>query len=140
MAEEIQEYTKQILEQLGMNEGGYPDDHKIYHIDFGNNLIVRYNDLDPGVYFNSDLVVLESKNREAFLMSLMHLNLFGRGAQGAVFGYDEGIKQLTLSLAVPYRLKFKEFKNILEDFVNYIEFWKTELTKAQMGQKSVLND
>lgn len=138
MAGEIQEYTDQIVEILNLEKGVYPDENKVFSLDLGQDLIVRYNDLHPGLYMVSYLGPLSEKNRETFLIALMHMNLFGNGTGKGVIGYDDEIKLLTFSQVVPYRLQFEEFKNALEDFINYVEFWKTELNKASQGMASIL--
>jgi hypothetical protein len=138
MAGEIQEYTEKIIKILNLDQGAYPNENKMYSLDLGDDLVVNYGDLHPGVYMVSYLLPLDVKRREVFSVSLMHLNLFGNGTGGGVIGYDEETKLLTFSQAVPYRLQFEEFKNALEDFINYVEFWKTELTKADKGESSLL--
>lgn len=138
MAGEIQDYTEKVIDFLGFDQASYPDENKIYSLDFGKDLVVRYSDLHPGVNFMSILGKLPDKNREVLVSSLMHLNLFGNGTGGGVFGYSEENKSLTFTTAVPYRLQFGEFKNALEDFVNFVDFWKSELARAQTGEKSLL--
>lgn len=138
MAGEIQEYTKKIIELLNFSQPSYPDENKIYTLDFGESLVVKYSDLHPGVHFMSVIGKLPEKDREVVVSSLMHLHLFGNGTGGGVFGYNEENKSLTFTHALPYRLQFEEFKNALEDFVNYVEFWMAELNKVSLGQKSLL--
>ena len=138
MAGEIQEFTKKIIELLSFDQASYPDENKIYSLDFDDGLVVKYSDLHPGVHFMGIIGKLPEKDREVIVSSLMHLNLFGNGTGGGVFGYNEENKSLTFTKAVPYRLQFGEFKNALEDFANYMEFWISELAKVQSGQKSLL--
>lgn len=138
MAGELQQFTEKVLELLGFNQSAYPDEDKLYSIDFGEGVVVRFSDLHPGVQFMGEIGDLPKSNQEVVLASLMHLNLLGNGTYGGVIGYDEHIKALTFTHAVPYRLNFGEFKNALEDFVNYIEFFKGQLFKAESGEKSLL--
>lgn len=138
MAGEIQEYTTQIIEQLGLVSDSYPNENKMFKLDFGGRIVVNYADLHPGVYFVSAVGPIPERGREVVITALMHLNLLGKGTADGVIGYDEEIKQLTFSMAVPYRVQFGEFKNKLEDFVNYVELWKEELKKATEQKKNVL--
>lgn len=138
MAGEIQTYTEKVMKLLGFEQACYPDESKIYSIDFGDGLVIRYSDLHPGVNFMSILGLLPESNREVVACSLMHLNLFGNGTGGGVFGYDEEIKSLTFTRGIPYRLQFGEFKNALEDFANYVEFWRAQLLNVGAGEKSLL--
>lgn len=138
MAGEIQEFTEKIIQILNLQQGAHPDEDKMYTLDLGDDLIVRYSDLHPGVYMVSHLGPLSDKSREVWAASIMHLNLFGNGTGGGVIGYDEEIKLLTFSEAVPYRLQFGEFKDVLEDFINYVDFWKNEIKKAENNKSSLL--
>lgn len=138
MTQDIQKFTDQLIELLKLDVDPNPDENKFYLLDLDDGLSVRYTDLNPGVYLVSTLGPLAQKNRETTLVSLMHLNLFGNGTGGAVIGYDEEINLLTFSQAVAYRVEFEEFKNILEDFINYVDYWRKELKKAELDQKSIL--
>lgn len=46
---------------------------------------------------------------------------------------------LTLSLSLPYEMNYMAFKDAMQEFVNYLEYWKTETARhekeAQMESK-----
>jgi hypothetical protein len=136
--EEIQKYTQQLIKELGVEQSPHPDENRIYTFIFGDGLAIRYNDLNPGLYLMSVLGTLPEDNRENFLMVLMHNNLLGMGTGGGVIGYDVGSKELTFAFAVPYRVSYREFRESIEDFANYVDFWKGELEKIKQGQTSIL--
>ena len=64
-------------------------------------------------------------------MYLMKANLLGQGTGGATLAMDENENFLTLSLVLPYDMNYKTFKDALEDFANYLDFWKAELIRHQ---------
>ena len=69
--------------------------------------------------------------REEVFMYLMKANLLGQGTGGSIIGLDRDEKFLTLCLVLPYDMKYKVFKDALEDFTNYLDFWKNELSCYQ---------
>jgi len=44
-------------------------------------------------------------------------------------------KDLTLSLGLPYELNYSIFREKFEDFVNYLVYWKEEVTKFEQESK-----
>lgn len=57
----------------------------------------------------------------------MHANFLGQGTGGASIGIDQDEKSLTLSLAIPYEVKYETFKEHLEDFLNYVGYWRDQI-------------
>lgn len=138
MANEIQQFTEQLSETLDLKEELQPDENKIYTLRISRNLVIQYADLNPGLNLMSYLEPLPNENKETFLMTLMRVNLFGKGTGGGVLGYDEESRLLTFMQAFPYTLTYKHFKEAIEDFINYVELWKAELQKLKDGKTSLL--
>ena len=69
------------------------------------------------------------KNKEDFYLFIMRANFLGQGTGNYVIGMDQEEKHLTLSSYIPYEMEFKKFKETVEDFVNYIDYWKEELAR-----------
>ncbi len=138
MADEIQQFTEQLSETLDLKQELQPDDNKIYTLRVSKDLVIQYADLNPGLNLMSYLEPLPNENRETFLMTLMRVNLFGKGTGGGVLGYDEESHLLTFMQALPYTLTYKHFKEAIEDFINYVELWKEELHKLKDGKTSLL--
>lgn len=74
----------------------------------------------------------DNQNEELFKEALL-ANLFGQGTGGALIGFDEAKKQLTLVKDVPYLVEYTEFKSILEDFINTVDFWRGETLNYSKG-------
>lgn len=136
---EIQQFTEELAESLGLEDDLHPDENEIYTLNLGEGLIIQYADLNPGLDLVSYLEKLPEENLETFLMALMRVNLFGRGTGGCVLGYDLESRFITHKRALPYALKYRDFKEAIEDFVNYVEFWKEQIAKIKRGEKSLLD-
>jgi len=67
------------------------------------------------------------QRREECLTLVMRANFLGQGTGGAVIGLDAEEKYLTLSLTIPYEVEFKTFNELLDDFVNYVDYWREQV-------------
>ena len=59
----------------------------------------------------------------------MKANLLGQGTGGAAIGIDPSEKFFTLSEVLEFEVNYKTFHEKLEDFLNYIDYWKEEVPK-----------
>lgn len=85
--------------------------------------------LDPGVHFSAMIAPPPTKEMEEFLLKMMKANFLGQGTGGGVLGMNEDESFLTLSLSLPYEMNYRAFRDAIEEFVNYLEYWKTETAK-----------
>ena len=103
-----------------------------------NDMIeVDLRDLDPGVAMRSKIGPCPEKRREDLLIFLMRANLLGQGTAGARIGLEADEKTLTLSLGLPYEMNYQAFKQHLEEFVNYLVYWRGEVAKFER-EESIL--
>ncbi len=72
-----------------------------------------------------------TKNREDFLILVMRANFLGQGTGGSIIGVDKEEKFLTLSSPISYEIEFKPFRELIEDFLNFVEYWREELDKHE---------
>ena len=91
--------------------------------------------LDTGAHFSAAIAPLPIKDQEELLLKIMAANFLGQGTGGGVLGLKEDESSLTLSLSLPYEMNYKAFKDAIEEFVNYIEYWKTEVAQYKEMQK-----
>lgn len=86
-------------------------------------------DLDPGFALQSKIEEVPTKKRDDFYIYLMRANFLGQGTGGARIGMDANEKFLTLSLGFSYEMNYQTFKESIEDFVNYVAYWREETAK-----------
>lgn len=101
----------------------------IFSLLIGEALKIKIKDLNPGVYFFSPICPCPKEKLEDLFIYLMKANLFGQGTFGAVIGLEE--ENLTLSSALPYDMNYRDFKEIVEDFANTVDFWKEEILRLK---------
>lgn len=105
-----------------MHEGAYP-----VSLNPETQIVMRQQ--DPGISFWAQIGSCPAVKREDLFMWLMKANFLGQGTGGAVIALDENENFLTLSSILPYDMNYKMFKEALEDFTNYLDYWKEELIR-----------
>ena len=93
------------------------------------NLSLSMRELNPGLVLTSQLGVCPKQKREALFSFLMHANFLGQGTGKAAIGLDNDEKFLTLTSPIPYEINYRDFKEKLEEFVNFTVYWKEELER-----------
>lgn len=96
----------------------------VYTIPLEESLSFQIASLPQGFTLNSHLIAAPSRNLEEFFEKALLANLFGQGTNGAILGLSEDGKMLTLSRNIDYDITYKEFRDIIEDFINTIDFWR----------------
>jgi hypothetical protein len=104
---------------------------KSYLLDINEDAQVKVWKIDSNIFLKADIILCPMKKREEIFTKLMQANLLGKSTGGAVIGIDEEEKYLTLSLTLPYEINDREFKERLEDFVNFLIYWKDEIIEMK---------
>jgi hypothetical protein len=67
----------------------------------------------------------------------MQANYLGQLTGPSRIGLSQDGKYLTLSLSIPYELTYRSFRELLEDFVNFLLYWREEVVKFEAEQRVV---
>lgn len=126
----LEKYIAQLCKDLNLAAAASLDERKMQHLTLGT-IKVSMRELDPGIYFHSPLAPVPSVQKEELFMLLMKANLIGQGTGGSTIALAEDESFLTLSLGLPYELNYKTFKETLEEFANFADYWKKEIGKWQ---------
>jgi hypothetical protein len=92
---------------------------------------ILLQEMEMGVYLHATIIACPQSKKEDLFLYLMRANLLGRGTGGTSIGLDRQEKFLTLSRSLAYELNYTEFKERLEDFVNYLLYWREEIEKFE---------
>lgn len=123
------ELIKTLAEELELDEIPKKEAEDLYHLSLNSELPITLQQLDPGVSFLGKIGACPAVKREELFILLMKANFLGQGTGGAVIALDANENFLTLSSVIPYDMNYKIFKDALEDFANYLDYWKEELIR-----------
>ncbi|MCP5506476.1 MAG: type III secretion system chaperone [Chlamydiales bacterium] len=101
-----------------------------YQVTIGASPTVSFKALDPGVFMTAQILPIPKEgNKEALYIYLMKANLLHQGTGHGVIGIDPSETYFTLSYTLPFEVNYRSFHESLEDFLNYIDYWKEEVPK-----------
>ena len=123
-------YLKQLCEELTIPSVPKANEEKLIPLRIGKESL-SLKDLEPGVSLQGSICLCPQQRKELLFIYLMRANLLGQGTGGARIGLDAEEKFLTLSLGLPYEMNYQTFKETIEDFVNYLIYWRNEVAKFE---------
>jgi len=136
----IEQHVRQLFSELGL--GPLPPFEKDGSIKVTiASFPIEMIKLDPGAHFSALVAPLPTKEKEEFLLKLMQANFLSQGTGGGALGLKEDESFLTLSLSLPYEMNYRAFKDRIEEFVNFLEYWKSETARyeAEVKMNSKMN-
>ncbi len=122
----LEEYLSKLCSELSIALTS-ENEQRVYPLKMNNDTTIQIQEFDPGVFFQADITECPKDHLEELLTYLMRANLLGQGTGSSVIGLDEKEKYLTLSLCLPYEMNYRVFRENLEDFVNYLSYWRDEI-------------
>ncbi|MBP7074872.1 MAG: type III secretion system chaperone [Rhabdochlamydiaceae bacterium] len=125
----LETYIPQLFKEFGLQQRPFEKDGSVL-VEITSYLIEMVK-LDPGVRFSAKIAPVPTKEKEEFLLKLMQANFLGQGTGGATLGLKEDESFLTLSLSLPYEMNYMAFKDAVEEFVNYLEYWRAETARHE---------
>jgi len=133
----LDQLLKTLAEELEMEEIPQKREDGLYPLAINPTLSITVKQLDPGIAFFGKIGPCPAEQKEEFFMLLMKANFLGQGTGGAVIGLEENENFLTLSSTLPYDMNYKIFKDALEDFTNYLDYWREEIIRHQAKEKII---
>ncbi len=123
----LDDLMKQLAKDLELDERDLKTEVPgVYAMPIEDNVNVIMRENPQGLFFTCTLCAMPKSGEEIFYAELLGANLFGQTTRGAVLGLSEDGNRLTLSQLIEYNIKYKEFNEKLEDFLNVADFWRTE--------------
>ncbi|MEM7174890.1 MAG: type III secretion system chaperone [Chlamydiota bacterium] len=108
------------------------DKDGVYQLPINSNTQLSLSALDPGLYiFSKMMPIPKSTTQEALFIYLMRSNFLGVSTGGSAIGIDPAEQFLTLSFALSQDINYTLFRDSLEDFINYLDFWREEIVNYQ---------
>ncbi|MBN1914478.1 MAG: type III secretion system chaperone [Parachlamydiales bacterium] len=120
----IEQYISRLCQDLQMDIPQKSRDES-YLLSVREDVPIAFSPIDEGFYAHARIAPAPEK-KEDFYIYAMNANLLHQGTGAMILGLDHEDNFLTISLKIPYEIKYEEFKNYVEDFVNYFLYWKAE--------------
>jgi len=125
----LEPLIRRLAEELELDEVPVREKDSAYQVLLNTDLKIRIQELDPGLAFWARIAPCPKEKREDLFILLMKANFLGQGTGNNTIALDENENFLTLSSVLPYDMNYKTFKDALEDFANYRDYWKEEIIR-----------
>lgn len=119
-------FMQEFAHELGVGEALATSKPGIYQLPLEESISIVFSSIQNGFVLNCELGKCPIHNREVFFTQALLADLFGQGTHGAILGLSEDGNTLTLSKSVDYNINYKKFREILEDFINVVDYWHGE--------------
>lgn len=109
-------------------DGEIPKDMETISLDLDTTSIDITNE-PPGIQLSADLgPINEETNNEELYSKLLRGNFLGQATSGSVLGLDESASHIIIHHEHPIIRSYREFRDVIEDFVNTVSFWREEMS------------
>jgi hypothetical protein len=123
----LDQYIQQLSKELELEDQLRSDVPGIFALPLEEDVTVMISALAQGFALNCGFSHIPSGRLEDFFERVLLADLFFQGTKGAVLGLNEDGNLLTLSQNVEYQTDYREFRDVLEDFINTIDYWRGEV-------------
>lgn len=127
---DLDRLVENLASELKLGAIPQKDKKGLYQVKIGGSPTVSLKALESGVFMTAQILpVPKEGNKEALYIYLMKANLLHQGTGHGAIGIDPSEKFFTLSYTLPFEVNYRSFHETLEDFLNYIDYWKEEVPK-----------
>ena len=135
----INRFIEQLGKDVDIPVPTHAGNDGCFHLDFDPNLHIRaceYNGQSIGL--QCLIAPLPQEKKEEFFLRCMEANLLGNETGGACLGVDNQEAHVVLSLTLSSCGSYKEFRDAVEDFLNYADAWRQEtLVFSELNNETV---
>jgi hypothetical protein len=102
-----------------------------YRLSLANDYFVTLQEIPEGLLFKCEIAPLPGPPKEElFLEHALHANLFGHGTHDGVLGLTADESLVTFTRMADPSTNYRDFKLIVEDFFNDVDYWKEAALKG----------
>lgn len=130
----LSSFMKQLADDLEMIPCSVKDNKASFRLGW---ISVAIAEEQNHWHFSANIREIPKTSLEKIFAHLLYANLLGQGTGGSVIGIDEKEHYFTLSLSIACTLDYSGFKQRLEEFVNYVTYWKKTIDsiESQAGEQ-----
>ena len=122
----FRDHVLQLFKELNLESEALPKDMTTVSLEVaGTNVVL--SDAQPGLELTATLGDVPSERTEPLYVKLLRANFLGQATKGACLGIDEEGRHIVISMAIPTIRSYRQFHDVVEDFINAVSFWKSEV-------------
>ncbi|MCF7806240.1 MAG: type III secretion system chaperone [Simkaniaceae bacterium] len=122
----IEQYLNKFAIEYGLADLYEKPGAKIFSLDLDHRSIHLLM-TERGFLLHGSVGVLPENDAEPLLLFLLNANYLGQGTGSSTLGLKPDTQTLTLTMPVEYEISYPEFKDVLEEYLNYYDYWIEEI-------------
>lgn len=122
----LAKFIEKLAKEMEMKESFETEVPGVYGIPFEEGISILISTRPRGFSISCTFGDTPKGEKEEFYTQCMKANLLGKGTNGAILGLDTEAKRLKLTRDIDYTIDYYEFRDMIEDFMNSIDFWTEE--------------
>ena len=107
----------------------------VFSLQVSDRIEIEIEVIEKDFILYSNIFILGDEKKEELFSYLMMANFLGYGTGRGKIGLDNETNMITLSKRINRNVKYEEFYEILEEFINYVAYWQKEIIKFIEKQK-----
>jgi hypothetical protein len=123
----LEAHLKQLSSQFSFPLDFEKDGEGYYQLMIDSSTTISIKELPKGFICKSPVAALPAVEQEDLLALLMRANYLGQGTKGGVLALNETGQTIVFFSSLVHEYNFREFKEKIEEFVNYLNYWKTRI-------------
>ncbi len=129
---QIDTLLKQFTSAIGIKKAPQKNKAGDYQLDLLPDFRISIRETPQGVFLSSLLSpVPQEGSKEALYIYLMKANFLWQGTGGGIIGIDSGGNYFIFLQNLPPETNATGLKEAVEDFVNYVSYWKEEIAQFE---------
>ncbi len=122
----LENYIKELSAEMGLDTPLPEQSPGVFAMTLDDDIVIQISKVSDGISFTCKAVPCPKMRKGEFLSEMMLANLFGQGTLNAVLGLNESGDTIVISRIIDHKVDYKEFTDVLEDFMNVVDFWREE--------------
>lgn len=130
----LETHLKQLSLQFAFPVDMEKDGEGFYHLVIDTTTTLALKELPKGFMCKAEVSPMPSGDQEDLVALLMRANYLGQGTKGGVLSLNETAQTIVFFTSIAHEYNYKEFKDKIEESVNYLNYWKTRI-KAETTKR-----
>lgn len=127
----IEQLITQLAGDLHLPPPKSQDEFEYFLLEISEKIRIFIKPMEAGFFITAPITSIPKQKEEDTLLYVANANFLRQGTGGYLIGIDNEEKFLTLCHTIPYEMNYKNFKELIEDFANYLVYWKEEMQKLE---------
>ena len=126
----IEQFLEKLAAELGRSDLFEKKSEKHFFLPMDERHI-EIKKTENGFVMCADLGELPEEEVESFCAHLLYANYLGQGTGSSAIGLGADGKTLALSMSITFDIDYQKFRELMEEFVNYTDYWKEEIERKK---------